>query len=61
MALGLILGFVFLHHCVSMSVVKFDYGYNMKVNVCFAAMNIIAWTSYCGYMIYKGKMLMWDD
>lgn len=54
LVLGLVLGLVYLHHCVSMSLVNFDYGYNMKINLFFAGINFITWFSFCGYMMWKG-------
>lgn len=59
LVLGLILGLVYLHHCVSMSLVKFDYGYNMKVNLFFAGINVVAWVSFCSFMISKGYKHFW--
>jgi len=54
LVLGVVLGLVFLHHCVSMSLVNFDYGYNMRVNIFFASINVISWFSFCVFMICKG-------
>ena len=33
----------YLQHVLSMAMVKFDYGYNMKVNVAVGGSNCIAW------------------
>jgi len=59
LVLGLVLGLIYLHHCVSMSLVHFDYGYNMKVNLFFAGINVITWVSFCGFMISKGYKHFW--
>ena len=60
LVLGVVLGLIFLHHCVSMSWGHFDYGYNMRVNIFFASINVISWFSFCVFMIYKGSLWWWD-
>jgi len=43
----LICSLFFLHHVYSMAIVKFDYGYNMKVNISVGAANCVAWLGWC--------------
>ena len=40
------------HHVYNMSVVKFDYGYNMKVNVIVGVMNGLMWIIW-SYQHYR--------
>jgi hypothetical protein len=52
--IGGALGTVFLHHCFSMSFIHFDYGYNMTVNICFAAANVLVWGAFAVVKISRG-------
>lgn len=42
-----IFSLLFLHHVYMMALVKFDYGYNMKVNITVGAANCLAWLGWC--------------
>ncbi|KAJ8892815.1 hypothetical protein PR048_005396 [Dryococelus australis] len=41
--------FIFLHHVTFMSWVKFDYGYNMMVNITVGIFNAVGWLSWSIY------------
>jgi len=59
LALGVALGLFFLHHCFSMTWHKFDYGYNMKVNLFFAGVNVVSWIVFCGFKMSRGYSYFW--
>ena len=35
---------------------KFDYGYNMKVNLFFAGVNVVSWIVFCGFKMSRGTV-----
>ncbi|XP_043216525.1 post-GPI attachment to proteins factor 3-like isoform X2 [Amphibalanus amphitrite] len=43
----LCMGFL-IYHLSYLSLVKFDYGYNMKANIFVGALNVITWLVWCG-------------
>ncbi|XP_041366016.1 post-GPI attachment to proteins factor 3-like [Gigantopelta aegis] len=45
--LGICLGGFYLSHIAYLGLVKFDYGYNMKVNIATGFVNMCAWLLWC--------------
>lgn len=46
----------YLYHIYYLSSVKFDYGYNMKMNIIFGALNSLCWIVWSIYNYYANKM-----
>ncbi|KAK3592986.1 hypothetical protein CHS0354_023211 [Potamilus streckersoni] len=57
LCLGLLLLIVFVQHIFYMAWIKFDYGYNMKVNVVIGLINLLGWVAWC--FCNRDKTYIW--
>ena len=45
---------MFLRHVYNMSYIRFDYGYNMKLNIAVGAVNSLCWLGWC--FLRRGRL-----
>ncbi|KAL3831734.1 hypothetical protein ACJMK2_023450 [Sinanodonta woodiana] len=57
LCLGLLLLCLFVQHTFYMALVKFDYGYNMQVNVVIGLINLLGWLAWC--LCNRKKTYIW--
>lgn len=55
---GLFLLCVYCGHVFYLSIIRFDYGYNMKFNVTIGIINLCSWLSWC-FTNYKQQPYVW--
>lgn len=46
---------IFIHHIHYMAFIKFDYGYNMKINIAFGVASAIGWLAWCWHCRKKQR------
>ncbi|KAJ8314078.1 hypothetical protein KUTeg_008639 [Tegillarca granosa] len=46
---GIIILFIYIQHIYYLAFIKFDYGYNMMVNLAFGVLTLVGWLSWCFY------------
>ncbi|XP_028391333.1 post-GPI attachment to proteins factor 3-like isoform X2 [Dendronephthya gigantea] len=55
---GLFIATLFCCHCGYLSLIRFDYGYNMKASVTVGIINIVGWISWC-LKNWKNRSYVW--
>ncbi|XP_046371176.2 post-GPI attachment to proteins factor 3-like [Haliotis rufescens] len=55
---GVILLVIYAQHIYYLHFIKFDYGYNMKMNLFFGIVNLVGWLILCGVK-YKKQRYVW--
>ncbi|XP_048242357.1 post-GPI attachment to proteins factor 3-like isoform X2 [Haliotis rufescens] len=55
---GVILLVIYAQHIHYLTFIKFDYGYNMKMNLLFGMVNMVGWLIWCGVK-YKKQRYVW--
>ncbi|XP_067649317.1 post-GPI attachment to proteins factor 3-like [Haliotis asinina] len=49
---------IYVQHIYYLAFIKFDYGYNMKMNLGIGAVNMVGWLIWCA-MTYKKQRYVW--